>query len=442
MGREYEPYPEYRASHIEWLRNVPASWPNARMDDIALTIKDQVSPEDIALIRVVHYSIPAIQLSGTGQEEDGSTIDSSKFQVEEGDVLFSKLNPRKQTIAIVCTHDQPSVASTEFIVLRLKSDDQRFLRYLLCSQEIKSFACSQVESATKSHQRINPSVVSKLKFALPSKNERDAIANFLDHETAKIDTLIEKQQQLIKLLKEKRQAVISHAVTKGLNPDVPMRDSGVEWLGEVPEGWGVSKFNYEIDFLEGPGILAYDFFDEGVPLLRIQNVKEEFVTDNFKNYLAPSKVQDKWNHFRVELGDLIISCSASTGLVSEVDKRCVGAIPYTGLIRLRPKSGRISKDFISFIVQSDLFFEQINVLQTGSTMQHFGPYHLQQMYITLPSLEEQVELACRIKQVISDIDILEDKANEAILLMQERRTALISAAVTGKIDVRNWIKGS
>jgi type I restriction enzyme S subunit len=178
--------------------------------------------------------------------------------------------------------------------------------------------------------------------------------------------------------------------------------------------------------------------EEGVPLLRIQNVKEEFVTDNYKTYLSPSKVLVKWNHFRVDLGDLIISCSASTGLVSEVDDRCVGAIPYTGLIRLRPNSDRITKAFISYIVQSDMFFEQINILQTGSTMQHFGPYHLQQMYITLPPFDEQETLTMHIKRSVSDIDRLVDKANQAVVLMQERRTALISAAVTGKIDVRNW----
>lgn len=277
-----------------------------------------------------------------------------------------------------------------------------------------------------------------LKFPFPPVAEQNNIAAFLDHETAKIDTLIEKQQQLIKLLKEKRQAVISHAVTKGLNPNVPMKDSGVEWLGEVPAHWKVSKFNYEIFFQEGPGILAADFYEEGVPLIRIQNVKGKFVESDFKTFLSPSKVATKWEHFRVCEGDLIISASASTGLVSEVGSNTVGAIPYTGLIRLRPNSERITKDFIRILVQSSAFHEQINILQTGATIQHYGPAHLSQMYITLPPVNEQIEISFKVERATLNIEGLVERAEALTVLLQERRTALISAAVTGKIDVRDW----
>ena len=187
--------------------------------------------------------------------------------------FFQKLNPRKQTITTVVAHENTVVASTEFIVLRLKISEQRYLQYFLYCQELNSFVCSQVESATKSHQRVNPSVISKLKFSLPSKEERQKIANFLDHETAKIDTLIEKQQQLIQLLKEKRQAVISHAVTKGLNPHAPMRDSGVEWLGEVPEHWVCGSLKHYADVIDCKGTITAAIFDEGIPLASVSEVK-------------------------------------------------------------------------------------------------------------------------------------------------------------------------
>src|SRR5690554_6108365 len=139
MVGKYQAYPEYRESGNGWLEKVPVTWLNARMDDVALTIKEQVAPRDIESIQVMHYSIPTIQEIGTGREEDGATVDSNKFRVQEGDVLFSKLNPRKQTITTVRSHDQAVVASTEFIVLRSHSDNQQFLQYLLYSQELKSF---------------------------------------------------------------------------------------------------------------------------------------------------------------------------------------------------------------------------------------------------------------------------------------------------------------
>ena len=288
------------------------------------------------------------------------------------------------------------------------------------------------------HPHLNCDAIKDIKITLPDIYLQKTIANFLDHETAKIDSLIEKQKQLIQLLKEKRQAVISHAVTKGLDPSVKMKDSGVEWLGEVPEHWKVTRFSYEIFYQEGPGILAVDFHETGIPLLRIQNVKSDFVSNDYKTYLLPSKVLAKWDHYRVDKGDLIISCSASTGLVSEVDESTVGAIPYTGLIRLKPRTRKIMTPFIKLLVQSDLFFEQIEVLQTGSTIQHFGPFHLQQMYISLPPFEEQEFICSEVQSSMLSLASLISKAESAIHFMLERRTALISAAVTGKIDVRNW----
>lgn len=307
------------------------------------------------------------------------------------------------------------------------------------------FGLYSLSYATQFHKRpdtngakIMNNEMANIEIAMPPLPEQKTIAAFLDYETARIDELIAKQERLIELLKEKRQAVISHAVTKGLDPNVKMKDSGVEWLGEVPEHWVVTKFKYEVDYAEGPGILAVDFFDEGVPLIRIQNVKSYFVSDQFKSFLDPQRVKEKWTHFAVEAGDLLISCSASTGLVSEVDCRTAGAIPYTGLIRLRPKADGIIKDYIRLLVQSDMYVEQIERLQTGSTIQHYGPIHLQQMFICLPNVMEQMDIVNNVKSEVDQVDSIISKAESAIALMMERRSALISAAVTGKIDVRNW----
>jgi len=434
MGK-YQAYEKYKESGVEWLEALPVHWEVKRTKAMFGLARVLVGKES------KNYQLLSLTLRGVILRDisDGGGKIPAEFDtyqiVRPKDLIFClfDIDETPRTIGISSNHGMITGAYNVYRALESCVPEYAYYYFM----HIDSFKGLK-PFYTGLRKVVRSETFSNIKIPVPSKDEQEKIANFLDHETAKIDTLIEKQQQLIALLKEKRQAVISHAVTKGLNPNAPMRDSGVEWLGEVPEHWGVSKFNYEIDFLEGPGILAYDFFEEGVPLLRIQNVKEDYVTDNYKTYLSPSKVMAKWNHFRVELGDLIISCSASTGLVSEVDSRCVGAIPYTGLIRLRPNSDRICKDYISFLVQSDLFFEQINVLQTGSTMQHFGPYHLEQMYVTLPPLEEQNILALHIKKAVSDIDLLVAKANQAVELMQERRTALISAAVTGKIDVRDW----
>ena len=423
MGGKYQAYPEYKDSGVKWLGMVPKEWSILKLKylcKIETGSKDTVNAVDDGEYPFFVRSQTVERINSVGADCEavltaGDGVGVGKvFHYYKGKFDF---------------HQRVYMLSNFSKVMG------RFVYYYLSNNFYKVALEGNAKSTVDSLRL--PQFLN-FEFTVPQKDVQSKIVHFLDHETAKIDTLIEKQQQLIKLLKEKRQAVISHAVTKGLNPDAPMRDSAVEWLGEVPAHWNVSKFNYEIDFQEGPGILANDFYDEGVPLLRIQNVKEGFVSDNFKTFLSPGKVQSRWNHFRVELGDLIISCSASTGLVSEVDERTVGTIPYTGLIRLRPRSNDICKDFIRYLVQSDLFFEQIDVLQTGATIQHFGPAHLQQMYITLPQVDEQLLIAEFIKDSAARLDTLIGHAENVILLMQERRTALISAAVTGKIDVRDW----
>ena len=278
----------------------------------------------------------------------------------------------------------------------------------------------------------------QIPIPVPPRREQDQIVAYLRVQDGHIARFIKAKRDLIKLLTEQKLRIIDHAVTRGVDATVTLKASGIEWLGEVPEHWEVTRFAYQIFYQEGPGILAVDFHETGIPLLRIQNVKSDFVSNDYKTYLLPSKVLSKWDHYRVEKGDLIISCSASTGLVSEVDESTVGAIPYTGLIRLKPRTRKIISQYIKLLVQSDLFFEQIEVLQTGSTIQHFGPFHLQQMYISLPPNEEQEVICLEVKNRVRDIENLILKAESAIQLMQERRTALISAAVTGKIDVRNW----
>jgi len=219
-------------------------------------------------------------------------------------------------------------------------------------------------------------------------------------------------------------------MTKKWQPYPTYKDSGVEWLGAIPEHWEMVKFSHFIDFQEGPGIMADDFKDEGVPLLRITNLKPGYVDIEGCNYLAIDKVEQKWKHFRLLANDLLISCSASTGLVSIVDQKSANSIAYTGIIRLRPARNNIARDFIRVLVGSDFYFTQINQLKTGTTIQHYGPVHLKQIKIPIPPLPEQQKIAQFLDQETSKIDKLITKKERLIELLKEKRTALISHAVT------------
>jgi type I restriction enzyme, S subunit len=212
------------------------------------------------------------------------------------------------------------------------------------------------------------------------------------------------------------------------------KDSGVEWLGKVPEQWKVVPFSLAIEYQEGPGIMTADFHDDGVPLLRISGVQQRWANLQGCNYLDLAKVESKWRHFQLEQGDLLISASASMGTICEIGEEAVGAIPYTGLIRLKPRRGFSDKNFVRFIIGSFQFSTQIDLFKAGSTIQHFGPTHLSQMKVILPPLSEQTQIARFLDRETDRIDALIAEQQRLIELLKEKRQAVISHAVTKGID--------
>ena len=310
----------------------------------------------------------------------------------------------------------------------------RFLAYFIDSSLYRSQIRKSV-SGVKVFS-ITQAILKNSYIWLPPIDEQEKIAVFLDNKTQKIDSLIKKKKELIEKLEEQRIAVITQAVTKGIDENAKLKPSGVDWLGDVPKNWNVVKFKYFIGYQEGPGIMAVDFKDEGVPLLRIRNVQNGYVEMEGCNYLDPAKVERTWSHFKCKKDDLIISGSASTGLVSEVRNDAVGSIVYTGLIRLWPYNEKIEKDYICLLVSSELFSSQIDQLKTGSTIQHFGPEQLRKILIILPPIEEQLVIVNKVKSKLDFINELIEKAQEALLKLAEYRSAIITSAVTGKIDVR------
>ncbi len=280
-----------------------------------------------------------------------------------------------------------------------------------------------------------------IKMPCPSLFEQTQIANFLDHETAKIDTLIDKQKKLIALLKEKRQAVISHAVTKGLNPDSPMKDSGVEWLGEVPEHWEVWKFAHIAPIITC-GVASTPTYveeNEGMPFLSAQNIKNNKLSLHKFNYIPFSLHEQLTRYRRPELGDLLVTrVGAGIGEACIVDIDLEFSI-YVSLTHIRVKPKIANNKFIMYFFGSDYCkFLNYDGTVTGGGVGNLNVNNVVKYKIALPSLEEQLQVVDHIDNYIFRQDGLISKAESAIELMLERRTALISAAVTGKIDVRNW----
>jgi type I restriction enzyme S subunit len=268
----------------------------------------------------------------------------------------------------------------------------------------------------------------------PPRDEQRTISTFLDHETAKIEALIAEQQHLIELLQEKRQAVISHAVTKGLNPDAPMKDSGVEWLGEVPEHWGVIQLKWLTPVKRGASPRPIEdpiYFDEEgeYAWVRISDVTES--ADRLRSTTQRLSSIGSDLSVKLEPGSLFLSIAGSVGkpCISEI-KACIhdGFVYFPNL--------RIMPEYLFLVFESGTCFGGLGKL---GTQLNLNTDTIESIYVALPPGEEIQHILRHCSSRSTELQVLSQHASRLIALLQERRSALISAAVTGQIDVRGLV---
>ena len=241
------------------------------------------------------------------------------------------------------------------------------------------------------------------------------------------------------IFKRMREQILDKAIRGQLVPQLA-EDGVVEQIDEapaevpfdIPASWKWIKIPDVLLFQEGPGIMKVDFKNEGIPLIRISGMHSKFISLDGCNYLDPQKVAQKWNHFRLELGDVVISSSASLDKVAKVGEDAVGCIPYTGLIRFK-SMGLVDLDFFAYFVKTECFIDQINSLKTGSTIKHFGPTHLKKMYIPLPPISEQKRIAAKIESLFDEIDRAEKAYEELQSLANVLKDQILQKAIQGKL---------
>jgi len=292
--------------------------------------------------------------------------------------------------------------------------------------------------------KLNQSDMDNILIRMPSLIEQTQIANFLDHETAKIDHLIEKQQQLIELLKEKRQAVISHAVTKGLDPNVPMKDSGVEWLGEVPEHWETLPLKLCVETRKGVAFKAVDFCDSGIRVVKASDIKQKTIRES--EVFLPDSYINEYPKAVLYTGDLVLSTVGSTpdvknsavGQIGKVPESLNGSLLNQNTVVFSANK-LLDQGFLFYLVQTNSYRDHLDLNAHGTANQaSLNISDMLDFIIPMPETNEQIQITHYLDNKIAKLEELEAKSASMISYLTERRTALISAAVTGKIDVRNW----
>lgn len=442
-------YPTYKNSNVEWLGVVPGHWavtllkrgyevvlgkmlqPEARCDD------DELLP----YLRAANIQLSGVDTSDVKRMWFGAE-EKKKLLLRRGDLLVSEGGDVGRS-AIWESDDEECYFQNSINRIRsIDGNSTRFLYFWMIAIKANGYIDVLCNKSTIAH--FTAEKVATVPLPMPTKSEQIQIARFLEHETTRIDSLIEEQQRLIELLKEKRQALISHAVTKGLDPTVSMNDSGVEWLGEVPARWATKRLKQLV--LDASGIqmgpfggmlVDLDGSDTGFKVYGQENT----ISGNFssgrrwvseRQYVALS-------NYHLKVGDIVLTRKGSLG-----NCRRVLTLPQAGIIdsdtiRVRVQGRMMDPDYFELLMhEAGYISTQLSLVKRGAILSGLNTEIIANLLILVPPRVEQEELLREIKSASSKFDQGLSDCKCAVGLLKERRSALIFAAVTGKIDVRGW----
>ncbi|KZL09821.1 restriction endonuclease subunit S [Pseudovibrio sp. Ad26] len=447
MAGTYKAYPEYKESGVEWLGEIPSGWVVLNSRRMFGQRKERARKEDKQLTASQKYGVI---FQKEFMEREGQRV----VQVLTGSEILKHVEPDDFVISMRsfqgglewCKY-AGSVSSAYVGLIPIKHVAPEFFSYLFKSKPYIQ-ALQSTSNLVRDGQALRFDNFSLIALPVLSLPEQQQIARFLDHETAKIDRLIERQERLIGLLEEKRQAVISHAVTKGLNPDAPLRPSGIDWLGDMPEHWDVSKFSYAKTVLTdytANGSFAdlkknVTYLDEPsyARLIRLTDLRKGLKNDNgvwidkaSYTYLKKSSL----------LGGefLLANVGAYAGLFYEMPENAGHASLAPNMFMAKFDEAMLHRKFIAYVSQGTAVNSQLVLAATASSAQpKLNKEDFKSVLFAYPCKLEQKEIVNFLDNTLKTHDLLITKAQSAIDLLKERRTALISAAVTGKIDVRDW----
>lgn len=428
-------YPKYKDSGIRWLDSVPEHWEikpfyasaNRRTESNKGMIEDNLM--SLSYGRIIRKDI---------NSADGLLPDSFEtYQIiRPGDLVFRPTDLQNDWTSLrSALVEETGIITSAYIAVAPFGADCHFLNYIFRTYDIMKVFYSMGGGLRQSMKYED---LKRLPILLPPPAEQTAIAAFLNRETAKIDALVAEQRRLVELLKEKRKAVISHAVTKGLNPDAPVKDSGIEWLGEVPAHWGSSRLKHatsrivdcphETPTLDEDG----DYFT-----IRTADIDEGEIFPEQMRRVDEDEYQNRIRREALFRDDIVYSREGGrwghAALVPEDGQFCLGQ----RMMQFRANE-QFVPEYLMWHLNAKNVYVQGDLDTVGAASPHVNVWTICNYRIAAPPIEEQQKIARFLDRTVRVINDLTAEAQRAIDLLQERRTAIISAAVTGQIDVRQF----
>jgi type I restriction enzyme S subunit len=433
----YQMYPEYRDTGIEWLGQIPSHWKIER-----LKYATNLNPEVLSENTHPDYLIEYVDISNVNALGEILEVQEYRFEdapsrarrvVRQGDTIISTVRTYLKAIAFLENPSENLIVSTGFAVLRPKPNlHPKFLAYVV--QAVEFIDTVVANSTGVSYPAIAPSRLGDLPIWFPvSIDEQRAIAAFLDRQTAKIDALIAKKRELIAALHEKRSAIISHAVTKGLNPDAPMKDSGIEWLGEIPAGWDIIALKHALRNYEY-GISASLSGTGSYRVLTMGHVQDSKLLIPEEGCLTERPSLFLQHHDLVFNRTNSLELVGKVGIFEGVEADEISIASY--LVRMQTND-RANPLYLNYLLNSGWMLAEAKSRALPSINQaNLNPTRYTNIKIPLPPRTEQETIISYLDHQVGEIDAVIMTAEATIERLQEYRSALISAAVTGRIDVR------
>lgn len=434
MMGSFKKYNSYKKTGIEWLPEVPEIWQIKRAKRIFAELSVKGFPNEPLLAATQSYGVVLKSKYENRTVVAQNNLETLKL-VEPGDFVISL---RSFQGGIELAHDR-GIISPAYTVLRLKDHNQTgYFKYLLKSREyVKSLTL--LVTGIREGQNIDTNKFKETLLFTPSLEEQTAIAKFLDYKLSKVNRFIHKKKQLIKLLNEQKTAIINQAVTKGIDPNAKMKDSGIEWLGEIPEHWETIKLSGICGFVRGNSTFQKDeLLTEGkyVALQYGKTYKVDEVDEKYQFYVNDEFYKDSQV---VNYGDIIIISTSET--IEDLGHSVIYNRSDLGLlggeqVLLKPKTDIVNGRYLCY--SSKVFAKELKKYATGVKVYRFNIDDLKTIYTPVPPVEEQQQIVSHIEQEAVTINTTISTIEKEIALVEEYKTALIAEAVTGRIDVRGF----
>jgi type I restriction enzyme S subunit len=403
----------------------------------------QVDPKNFEEEEVAHYSIPSVQENAGPIVEKASSIDSNKLQLQGDEVLVSRLNPHKNTVVQVKRTSHPILCSTEFIPFEPTGIEPRFLCYSFQGQNSIQRFVAYASSATRSHARVDPSDIIKFKIPVFQPEEQSVIADYLDHETSRIDELIHEKEQMLELLAEKRAALVTQAVTRGQDSKVRLKPSGLDWLGEIPAHWREYRLKFVIDGIDqgfSPQCSTSPAEEGAWGVLKTGCVNGGVFNEE-ENKALPAEIDPPLD-IEIHSGDVLMSRASGSvhliGSVAMVERQPKARLLLSDKIyRIRTIPSLIRPDYFTKLLGAALLRHQIKAVISGAEglANNIAKSDIKEFLLPVPPLSEQSSINETLNDHVAEMDNLVATLQQSVDLLRERRSAVITAAVTGQLSI-------